>query len=169
MPKQPTVTDLPRNKQGGLNLNWAITQALAKLGDKAKIADVKKFIVTNYKKLGKDACENVGSLSTGISSMRKKLREESKKVPPVPVSTNGVPAPSAKSRPDQTPVATASVTPAAFGIYIKTTLKPAMTIVDKALDATNGNIAALKQAIAEVESAQKVFGDNLVAVVTSVD
>lgn len=165
-----TLENLPKNKMGGLNLNWAITQALNKFGVNAKISDVREFIAVNYGKLGKKAIENEGSLSTGLSAMRKKFRDEAGKVPPVPVNGGNVPVPQATPRPDVVPASNGNggSTSAVFGNYVKTTLKPALVIVRKALEATDGDLVKLKQAIAEIEEAQKVFGNELPTVVAMV-
>lgn len=168
MAKSTTPENLPKNKMGGLNLNWAITQALNKFGVNAKIGDVREFISVNYGKLGKKAIENEGSLSTGLSAMRKKFRDEAGKVPPVPVNSGQVAAPQATPRPDVVPVTNGNSSSAVFANYVKTTLKPALTIVTKALETTDGDLAKLKQAIAEVEEAQKVFGNDLPTVIVAV-
>lgn len=77
---------LPRNKAGNLNLNWAVRQALEKLGVDAKQAQVRSFIEKEYQALGRKATQNAGSLSTATTQMRQKLREELSKVPSAPAA-----------------------------------------------------------------------------------
>ena len=171
-------TDLPKNKLGGLNLNWAITQALAQFGPKAKIGEVRTFIINSYGKLGEKAVENDGSLSTALSSARKKMLDEGTKVPAAnlkaaPVPTK-VPAANLKATPVPTngpaKLAPEIATPAPlsvieqFRIYINSTVVPAQRSVQGGVSVA-GSLLALKQAIAVVEDAQAKLGDNYEGVV----
>jgi len=149
MARNAFEASLPRNKKGGLNLNWAIRQALDKLGTDAKHGEVKTFIKAEYGNLGKKATENNGSLSTGVTVMRKKLREELSKVP----------APkAAKSAPAAVKTAPVPATPSDFGRlhdYVVSVLKPAVEMVAAAGDRT-----ALKRALTVVEHAEASLGDD---------
>jgi hypothetical protein len=144
---------LPKNKTGGLNLNWAIGQALGELGLNAKIGDVRHYISEKYGALGKKAIQKNNSLSTGLSTMRKKMRDEKGKYPPVPAYTVEV-------------VSGVSTDADRVGEYIKMKLRPAMDLVESVLKKTGYNFGDLQRAVAEIESAQKVFGQDLSGVVS---
>lgn len=163
---------LPKNRLGGLNLNWAIRQSLDSLGVDAKIADVRDFIHKNYGKPGKDATANDGSLSTALGVMRKKVREEQGKTPPVPAhAPNTVAKSEAKA---MAPVVNTDTLPHApgplhgFKLHVSGTLAPALKLVGDAEAAAGGRDQLLK-AMAVLDQAEKELGgrDKVVALVNA--
>lgn len=131
-----------KNAAGGLNLNWAIRQALDKIGVNAKHGEVKDFIEREYGKLGKEAAAKNASLSTGLSVMRKKLRRELASSAPVKVGTNMAASTAsatlakAKNVVAAKKVVAAQNTPASELLkmqrYVIETLKPAMEVIEAA-------------------------------------
>ena len=164
---------LPRNKAGNLNLNWAVRQALDKLGVDAKQAQVRSFIEKEYLALGRKATQNAGSLSTATTQMRHKLREELSKVPSVKV------VPEAAVKKDITADAIGHAPTILNGEvtgkfdrvleFVTGTLAPAMKIVADA-EKVAGDRAKLKAALAVVEEAEsKMPAYRLVTLVGTFD
>ena len=161
------LANLPQNKAGGLNLMWAVRQALEKLGVDTKIAQVRTFIETQYGPMGKKAVLNSGSLSTAIGTQRSKLRQEQTKAPPVPkdvvkpVDCEVVPAVLTVKKAEV--VTKPEVKPPSFeelGVFVKEKLTPALQLVEEVEEVEKlSDRASLFLAFGVVDDAVKALGD----------
>lgn len=79
------VGNPPKNASGGLNMVWAVEQALKKLGVEAPNSDIRKFIAREYVKLGREAIDKKHAISNAMWATRKKVQLEIDSTPPVPM------------------------------------------------------------------------------------